>query len=193
MLQLALAILVTTAPSPQQNVAVLGSDMSINGAAVLLSPTQVLTAAHVLDSDRVGIVLCAGEAIPGRVTRIDRGDDLAVLSLVRPCQQTLTALAYSDPSVGTDVYALGCPERNCGTITKGVVARYDVAATEESEHPVLVSDAKIYFGNSGGGLYNPNNELVGIASQISCPSMGGIRVCYGFFIPVSTIHSFLER
>lgn len=62
------------------------------------------------------------------------------------------------------------------------------------ERPVLVSDAPVYFGNSGGPLVNERGHLVGVCSQIfKFGSDDGWAPTFGAFVPIEAILEFLGR
>jgi serine protease Do len=185
-----LSILASTQPSYRQNVAITDDGQPICGA-VQLTENLVLTAGHCVHDKDEGFadyveVRCGSVDQPAQVVKASLDDDLAVLRFVMPCHEhKLTQLAFSNPPVGTQVHAIGYPAGH-PRISSGIVSAYEVSELQSSKkHPVLVSDTKIYYGNSGGGLFNPNGELVGIASQLD-------RAGYGYWIPASSIHKFLD-
>lgn len=186
----ALTLLTAAAPSPRQNFAITDEGEPICGA-VKLSENLVLTAAHCVHDPDAGFaryvdVRCGGVDSPAAVIKASLDDDLAVLRFVLPCAEgQQTFLAYSDPPLGTQVHAIGYPGGHA-RLSRGIVSGYETSELQNAaKHPVLVSDTKIYFGNSGGGLFNPAGELVGIASQLD-------QAGYGYWIPVSSIHKFLD-
>lgn len=72
-------------------------------------------------------------------------------------------------SVGETVYAIGNAEGEGISATKGIVSvdseniYMEVDGTRRT-HRAMRIDAAIYHGNSGGGLFNINGELVGITN-----------------------------
>lgn len=92
-----------------------------------------------------------------------------------------------DYHVGESVYAVGNAEGEGITVTEGIVSvdseyislDIDEDGTNESYRSIRF-DASIYHGNSGGGLFNAQEELIGITNA----GMGGYEsICYA--IPVS--------
>ncbi len=89
--------------------------------------------------------------------------------------------------VGESVYAIGNAEGEGITATEGIVSvdseyislDVDDDGTEES-YRSLRFDATIYHGNSGGGLFNAQGELIGITNA---GVEGYEAICYA--IPVS--------
>ena len=74
-------------------------------------------------------------------------------------------------SVSETIYAIGNPEGDGISVTKGVISveseTVEITAADGStdiNFRVLRMDTAINGGNSGGGVYNQNGELVGIAN-----------------------------
>lgn len=176
-------------PSVQQNIPILTPENQVKCSAVLISENFVLSANHCVKTDIVEKVMCGSNFTTATVIKTDPENDLAVLELALPCGQPVTTLASKNPEQGSDVFTLGCPGRECGKISKGVVTSYSVA----NGHLVLETDAKIWFGSSGGGLFDDQNHLIGICSSASrmARSDGSYEVIYGQYIPISSILKFL--
>lgn len=187
------------AVNPAQAIPILNASYAPLGAGVLISQDTILTAAHVVDEPKgIYYALCDGQ--PVKITAVD-GDadmDLAVVMLDKVCNEPISKIARENEPVGDRVFAIGCPNRMCGFVTAGIVSSY----TRKDEQLRLWTDAKIWFGNSGGPLLNEKNEVIGVCSQISSvnrlliSSEEGIKLMaqnYGIFIPVGEIRSFLNR
>ena len=73
-------------------------------------------------------------------------------------------------TVGETVYAIGNTNGKGISATKGIVSvdseevTMTVDGKTERTHRVMRIDAAIYHGNSGGGLFNANGELIGITN-----------------------------
>lgn len=165
------------------------------GGGVLLTPVLIITAAHVVHMTIVQ-VRCGEELIPAVVRKIDFEIDLALLETTTPCRNVaITALAEDNPEVGDTVRNVGCPEGYCGRVGAGIVADYD--------HGMIVTDAKTWFGSSGGGLFTPEGRLLGICSKISVVTelhehdRGGKPVqepfgnVWGLYVPVNIVRAFV--
>ncbi len=177
-------------PSQKQNVAITDDGEPVCGS-VLLTENLVLTAAHCVRNDNDTFkdtveVRCGSADVPARVVKASLNDDLALLRLVMPCRDAeISKLARHNPEIGTEVHAIGYPGGHA-RLSRGIVSAYETSLIPPwALHPVLVSDTKIYYGNSGGGLFNPDNEIVGIASQLDTAG-------YGYWIPASVIIRFLN-
>lgn len=95
--------------------------------------------------------------------RVSLSDIKAVNEGVKP---VTLASGYT---VGETVYAIGNAEGEGISATKGIVSvdsediYMEVDGTRRT-HRAMRIDAAIYHGNSGGGLFNSNGELVGITN-----------------------------
>ena len=100
-----------------------------------------------------------------------------------------------DYHVGESVYAVGNAEGEGITATEGIVSvdseyislDIDEDGTDESYRSIRF-DASIYHGNSGGGLFNAQGELIGITNA----GIDGYEsICYA--IPVSIAEGAAEN
>ncbi len=77
---------------------------------------------------------------------------------------------------GQDVFAVGNPVGLGWTFTKGVVSATRTTPhpkdTPKRQVPIIQHDSSITYGNSGGGLYSKEGELIGINSSIVNPLLG---------------------
>ncbi len=125
------------------------------------------------------------------VEKLSPSNDLALLyaeggSGVIP-KHTFAKVARREPAVGSHLRIMGHQVGLYWSLQEGVVAAY----RDTFEGPAGISGpfmqvaANVWFGNSGGGAFNENGDLVGIASFL----MKGPALT--FFIPADTIQAFL--
>jgi len=138
----------------------------------------VITAAHVVVSftakkkDIYIQPLFDGKLRKVVVKKIDEKVDLAVLITVE--KETTTGycavLAGGYPNIGDVVWAIGAPSGDKGTVTKGTLSNFN----KDKDDGVLKYrfTAPIFFGNSGGGLFNSKMELVGVVVSLNAVRMG---------------------
>lgn len=167
----------------------------VAGASVLISPTVVLTANHVVDDSVHTSVLCGDKAMPGYVIRRDPANDLAIVALATPCGMPTVKLPTANyplvPSGQRATY-LGCPDGHCDWVIQGNVVGYDVVSYFPGQpRNVLVIDAPTWFGNSGGPVLDENGVLIGIASSIFKIERGPFQRIFSAAIPQETIIDFL--
>ncbi len=98
--------------------------------------------------------------------------DIAVLTIAPRSSvvlQTAVFIADSDSvKVGTEVYAIGNPLGILGgTVTHGIVSatQRQVNVEQIGTMTLMQTDASINGGNSGGGLFNSQGELVGVINS----------------------------
>ena len=98
--------------------------------------------------------------------------DIAVIRIEKKANETIksaTAVADSDKvKVGMDVIAIGNPLGVLGgTVTMGVVSAKarEVSVSDIGTMTLMQTDAAIKSGNSGGGLFDENGDLIGVVNS----------------------------
>lgn len=165
----------------------------MSGTAWLIGSRYALTAGHVVapDKDPLGL-LCGDKRIPFTILKQSQDPDLALLLLDEPCFEHPTVrFASANPGAATGVWPIGCPAGRCGWITSGVVTGY-AAVGPEGQTRMLISDAQIFFGNSGGLVTDSEGRAVGLTSGMVC-FKGARDVCYSVHVPVETILQWLSE
>ena len=99
-------------------------------------------------------------------------------------------------AVGDNVLAVGNPLGELGgTVTSGIVSALNRSVSIQSSSSVntmslIQMDASVSPGNSGGGLFNMNGELIGInEAKYSSTQVEGM----GFAIPISKAEPILQN
>ena len=103
----------------------------------------------------------------------------------------------SNLKIGSDVVAIGNPEAQGISVTKGIISvpseTITMTASDEStklDFRVIRIDAAVNSGNSGGGLFNPDGELIGIVNAKSVDeSIEGM--CYA--IPINVAYAIATK
>jgi len=149
------------------------------GSGVLIEPTQIMTAAHVVQTaDVVEVEFVTGEKIYANVVASDPLSDLALLELEsEPMDIRPVKLGNSDRvDVGSEVFVVGAPLGLSHSLTVGYIsARRGNEASGEalaSDVEIFQTDAAINQGNSGGPMFNMDGEVIGIVSYILSQSGG---------------------
>lgn len=85
----------------------------------------------------------------------------------------------AEPVVGEYTFAVGCPGELQFSVTSGIVSvQSEYIMTEYSESVrVFRTDTALNGGNSGGGMFNEDGELIGIADAKSSDTSDD-NVCY---------------
>lgn len=168
------------------------------GSGVIISSDgYILTCAHVVDgADTVTVTTSDGTEYEAEIVGSDTEDDIAVLK-IDAADLTAAVIGDSDEAaVGETVYADGNPGGTLsGTITEGIVSALNREITVETDSGeaitlnVIQTSAAVSPGNSGGGLFNDQGELIGIVNaKSSDTSDEGL----GFAIPINDAISIAE-
>lgn len=165
------------------------------GSGVLVSETEVLTAAHVVQvANSVTVEFPSGEEIRASVIASRPTQDVAMLRLAEPVSISPARMGDSDrTSVGDQVVVVGAPLGEGHTLTVGHVSArraerglfYGVSTVE-----YLQTDAAINPGNSGGPMFNMSGEVVGVVSHILTLSGGSMGL--GFAVTSNTARQVLQ-
>jgi S1-C subfamily serine protease len=119
---------------------------------------RVLTVAHPLDGRRAVAV----DGRPARVLRIDRGLDLAVLS-VPGLRAPALRLRGDDARAGLVVLRAGRARALAGSIRRHVLVRWsEQPGDPPSDRPGLELAATVDPGDSGAPVLDPHGRLLGV-------------------------------
>ena len=158
------------------------------GSGVIISQDgYILTCAHVVSGATSVKVQLDGsdESYDATIVGQDSTSDIAVLK-IDATGLTPAVIGDSDAlAVGEVAVAVGNPLGTLSnTVTDGVVSALNRQVTvQDNDMTLIQTDASISPGNSGGGLFNGNGELIGIVNAKSSYSEAeGI----GFAIPINT-------
>lgn len=157
------------------------------GSGVIISQDgYILTCAHVVDgATSVKVQLQNGETYDATIVGSDATSDIAVIK-IEATGLTPAVIGDSDAlAVGETVVAVGNPLGTLSnTVTDGIISALNREVTvEDNDMTLLQTNASISPGNSGGGLFNANGELIGVVNAKSSYSEAeGI----GFAIPIDS-------
>lgn len=150
-----------------------------SGSAFLLSPTEAVTAAHVVDG-AVSLALVDDEmTVAAQVLGIDRSRDVALLQLDRPLTGYNFSIAFTEPDPGQTVVAIGFPLQQGKSITTGTVAGLDRRLQDPQGAVVsdlIQADVAVSPGNSGGPLLDEFGDVVGVVvGALNNPDAQGLN------------------
>ena len=158
------------------------------GSGIIVSQDgYILTCAHVVSGATSVKVQLNGsdQSYDATVVGVDSTSDIAVLK-IDATGLTPAVIGDSDKlAVGETTVAVGNPLGTLSnTVTQGIVSALNRQVTVEDNNMTLIqTDTSISPGNSGGGLFNANGELIGVVNAKSSYSEAeGI----GFAIPINT-------
>jgi tetratricopeptide (TPR) repeat protein len=152
------------------------------GSAFLVAKRTLVTNAHVADAGSP--VLAVGPVrLPLKVVRIDRKNDLAILSVDVDLTSSSLPLATGTVSPGEEIFAIGNPEGLEKTISQGIVS----GLRNRDDRNLLQITSPISHGSSGGPILNVRGEVVGVAVGMLEDGQN-----LNFAVPVSYVKSILE-
>jgi len=134
----------------------------------------------------------ASEHFPAIVVAADGQHDLALIQVEGWAPDHRSApIATIDPEVGDEICIMGHPSSVQYTFARGYVSAYrkDISQDQVDIHgPFIQINVGISGGNSGGGVFNSQGELVGIISFMS-----GRMVSQGFTISLPPIQDTINH
>ena len=160
------------------------------GSGVIISEDgYIITNYHVIeDATQISITLRnEKEYTKVEIVGIYESGDIALLKIKTNDKFTPAVMGDSSKlKVGDYAVAIGNPLGQLGgTVTDGIISALDRKVTIDDETMnLLQTNAEISPGNSGGGLFDGNGELIGIVNaKSSKTSSEGL----GFAIPVNDV------
>ena len=159
------------------------------GSGVIISSDgYILTCAHVVDGASTITVTIGDKDYTATLVGEDTTSDIAVIKIDADGLTPATVGDSDSLSVGDSVLAVGNPLGELGgTVTSGIISALNRSVTIQGSSSVntmslIQMDASVSPGNSGGGLFNMNGELVGI---VNAKSSSSDAEGLGFAIPIN--------
>lgn len=179
--------------------------MVAQGSGVVIAEGgYVLTNNHVIeDGSAYQVLMPNGDKVDATLVGADSAMDLAVLKVEQGADTLVpVTIGASDTlPVGSTVIAIGNPggEILANTVTRGIISaleRSSVSSNNTTRNVNYIQhDAPISSGNSGGGLFDYQGNLIGIntlkygGSYFSSGSYEGL----GFAIPIETAYPIAQQ
>lgn len=167
-----------------------GQEYTTSGAGsgvIYTKDGYIITNYHVVgkDTKTISVTLYNGEVYEGKYIY---GDEYADISIIKIEKNDCIPAKIGDSTkmvLGDTVLAIGNPLGYGLSVTDGIVSALARDVTVENTTMTLMqTSAAINSGNSGGGLFNADGELIGIVNaKIGGTSVEGM----GFAIPSSTV------
>lgn len=161
------------------------------GSGVIISDDgYIITNNHVVeDGNEYTVITNDGTSYEASLVGTDENSDIAVLK-VDATGLTPATIGDSDKlSVGDTAVVIGNPLGTLGgTVTDGIISATNRELTINNHSMNLIqTNAAINSGNSGGGLFDSNANLVGIvnAKDSGTTSSGTTIEGLGFAIPIN--------
>lgn len=170
----------------------------MTGAGIILSIREknavILTNKHVVEGKgNLTVFFYNGEISTASVLWEDPKEiDLALLECQALTQEDFESTIFQKDlaTQGSEVFAVGNPLNLCWSYTTGVISSIREKKFDEMTFFIYQTQTPINMGNSGGGLYNMDAELVGVNTWTQDKSVAeGIS----FSIATTSILKILEE
>ena len=159
------------------------------GSGVIISSDgYILTCAHVVDGASTITVTIGDKDYTATLVGEDTTSDIAVIKIDADGLTPATVGNSDSLKVGQSVMAVGNPLGELGgTVTSGIVSALNRSVTIQGTSStntmsLIQMDASVSPGNSGGGLFNMNGELIGL---VNAKSSSSDAEGLGFAIPIN--------
>ena len=159
------------------------------GSGVIISSDgYILTCAHVVSGASNITVSIGDKDYPATLVGEDTTSDIAVVKVDASGLTPATVGNSDNLKVGESVMAVGNPLGELGgTVTSGIVSALNRSVTIQGTSStntmsLIQMDASVSPGNSGGGLFNMNGELIGL---VNAKSSSSDAEGLGFAIPIN--------
>ncbi|MGZ8516582.1 MAG: trypsin-like peptidase domain-containing protein [Chitinophagaceae bacterium] len=174
-----------------------------SGSGVIISDDgYIVTNNHVISdgaegvADEITVTLHNKKVYKAKVIGRDPSSDIAVLKVDGTSLPYMVYGNSDNVKLGQWVLAVGYPLTLETTVTAGIVSaksRYIGINSRQSSSPIesfIQTDAAVNQGNSGGGLFTVDGQLIGINSAILAPN--GTYAGYSFAIPVNIVRKIVN-
>lgn len=156
---------------------------SLGSGFFIRSDGHILTNYHVIkDAKTITVVCNNGKNFDAKVVGIDKPSDLAILKINGNKEDKFSPVIFGnadDMRVGDIVLTFGNPYGLGISVSQGIISAKS-RHIGLGEQQYMQTDAAINQGNSGGPMFNPDGEVVGINTAIfTATGANGI----GFALP----------
>ena len=141
----------------------------VQGSAVAITHSRLLTNYHVVDGQRFVFVKQGDKIFEASVVAGDKEGDRCVLAVKGEVLNPVGGLrGFGELHVGEQVYTIGSPSGLESTLGQGIVSGLRTVAGQH----LVQTTAPISPGSSGGGLFDGAGNLIGITSFMLKNSQG---------------------
>jgi len=166
-----------------------GNEGPANGSGFFYSSNRIVTNYHVVqDLRNMSVELFDGRSFPAQVFAVDKGIDIAILSVqgvTAPAQ--LSFGSSQNLPTGMGLVVIGSPFGQRNLTSYGILSGIGPSSAQKNDldpqigseiGDLIFTDAKIMQGNSGGPVLDLQGRVVGVANSIlgDLSGVGGIGV-----------------
>lgn len=168
---------------------------NLGSGVIISSDGYIVTNNHVIEGASKVTVYIGDEAYDATLVGTDEKSDIGVIK-IEATDLAYATFADSDlVEVGDDAIAIGNALGSGISVTNGIISATDKSVTIENEPMrLLQTNAEINSGNSGGGLFNIDGELIGIVNAKTSSSINSQTSVegLGYAIPSNMAASIID-
>ena len=177
-----------------------GSSTSLGSGVIISSDGYIVTNNHVVsDATNVSVLTNDGTEYEATIIGTDAKTDLALLK-IEATNLKFASLVDSDAlSLGQEVVAIGNSLGKGTSSTNGIISALNREVTINNYTMTLIlTNAEVNSGNSGGGLFDMNGNLVGIVnakimSNATSSTTSTTVEGMGYAIPTNTVKTIVDE
>lgn len=177
-----------------------GSSTSLGSGVIISSDGYIVTNNHVVsDATNVSVLTNDGTEYEATIIGTDAKTDLALLK-IEATNLKFASLVDSDAlSLGQEVVAIGNSLGKGTSCTNGIISALNREVTINNYTMTLIlTNAEVNSGNSGGGLFDMNGNLVGIVnakimSNATSSTTSTTVEGMGYAIPTNTVKTIVDE
>lgn len=177
-----------------------GSSTSLGSGVIISSDGYIVTNNHVVsDATNVSVLTNDGTEYEATIIGTDAKTDLALLK-IEATNLKFASLVDSDTlSLGQEVVAIGNSLGKGTSCTNGIISALNREVTINNYTMTLIlTNAEVNSGNSGGGLFDMNGNLVGIVnakimSNATSSTTSTTVEGMGYAIPTNTVKTIVDE
>lgn len=180
----------------QSNYHFLSSSSTSKGSGVIISEDgYIITNHHVVNGgDKIIVTDSNGIEYEAVIIGLDSKTDLAVIKIDAHNLKSAKFADSDNLEIGDTTIVIGNPLGNGISASDGIISALDKRITIDNETMSLIqTNAAVNQGNSGGGLFNINGELIGVVNAKSSNISTSVSVeGLGYAIPSNTVKKISE-
>ncbi len=177
-----------------------GSSTSLGSGVIISSDGYIVTNNHVVsDATNVSVQTNDGTEYEATIIGTDAKTDLALLKIDATNLKYASLVDSDTLSLGQEVVAIGNSLGKGTSCTNGIISALNREVTINNYTMTLIlTNAEVNSGNSGGGLFDMNGNLVGIVnakimSNATSSTTSTTVEGMGYAIPANTVKTIVDE
>lgn len=160
------------------------------GSGVFISPSFVMTNNHVVEEngDNIVAIKASEHTYFGEVVYRNSAIDIAIIKVEAPIGKPVKVGDSSRLIIGEKLFSIGSAMGLTNTLGVGYLTAVERLVPLPPYIHIMQISTGIAPGNSGGGVFNSDGELVGI-SYAAIAGQGNL----GFMIPIQYLKFLIEK